>query len=99
MKLTELRKVARVISGQHVLEPDHNNIGKGIGYLTGPSDFGHAFPKISRWTEKPGATCEPGDILVTVKGSGVGKINYAPDSPVAIGRQLMAVRCNDCQLD
>lgn len=99
MKLTELREVADVISGQHVLEPDHNNIGKGIGYLTGPSDFGPLYPTISRWTEKPGTTCRPDDVLVTVKGAGVGKINFAPDTSVAIGRQLMAVRCKEGQLD
>jgi type I restriction enzyme S subunit len=32
------------------------------------------------------------DVLVTVKGAGVGKINLSPDVPVAIGRQLMAIR-------
>lgn len=60
--------------------------------MTGPADFGSLHPTISRWTEKPKATCEPGDVLITVKGAGVGKVNLAPGIIVAIGRQLMAIR-------
>ena len=87
-----LRNVADVISGQHILESDYNQNEQGIGYLTGPADFGRIKAEISKWTEKPKVTCQPMDVLVTVKGAGVGKINLAPDVPVAIGRQLMAVR-------
>lgn len=99
MSLLELRKVAQVISGQHILETDHNQLGRGIGYLTGPADFGLIQPAITRWTEKPKVTCEPGDILITVKGAGVGKVNLAPDTTVAIGRQLMAIRGNENSID
>jgi type I restriction enzyme S subunit len=35
---------------------------------------------------------QPGDILITVKGSGVGKTNVLVDQPTAISRQLMAIR-------
>lgn len=99
MSKVELHEVAQVISGQHILEPDHNQRGRGIGYLTGPADFGPLYPRISRWTEKPKVTCDPGDILVTVKGAGVGKINLSPDTTVAISRQLMAIRCNKELMD
>ena len=88
----KLGEVADVISGQHILEMDYNLNGCGIGYLTGPADFGVTKPKITKWTEKPRVICEPMDVLVTVKGAGVGKINLSPDIPVAIGRQLMAIR-------
>ena len=87
-----LGEVAEVISGQHILELDYNQNGRGIGYLTGPADFGTVKPNITKWTEKPRVICEPMDVLVTVKGAGVGKINLSPDVPVAIGRQLMAIR-------
>ena len=95
----KLCDVALIISGQHILESDHNINGQGIGYLTGPADFGPAKPTITRWTEKPRVVCEPADILVTVKGAGVGKINLAPDVTVAIGRQLMAIRVNSELVD
>lgn len=99
MNETKLRDVAHIISGQHLLESEHNLDRKGIGYLTGPADFGPLQPTISRWTECPKVVCEPGDILVTVKGAGVGKINMSPNTTVAIGRQLMAVRSNSARLD
>lgn len=67
--------------------------------MTGPADFGLVQPTVSRWAEKPKALCEPGDVLVTVKGAGVGKVNLAPDVTTAIGRQLMAVRGNSDLID
>ncbi len=99
MSVAELRDVAQIISGQHLLDGEHNVQGKGVGYLTGPADFGVLQPTISRWTERPKAFCEPGDVLVTVKGAGVGKVNMAPNSTTAIGRQLMAVRSNLDRVD
>jgi len=87
-----LEWICSVHPGQHILEAHYNREGVGIGYLTGPDDFGKIFPSIAKWTEKPKAWCQPGDILVTVKGAGVGKSNLAPEEKIAIGRQLMAVR-------
>jgi type I restriction enzyme S subunit len=87
-----LGDVCRLISGQHIDSKDYNLQAKGIGYLTGPSDFGALHPVVSKWTEHPKITSERGDILLTVKGSGVGKVNVLSDGKVAISRQLMAVR-------
>ena len=88
----KLDQICTVHPGQHILEAYYNREGVGIGYLTGPDDFGKILPLITKWTENPKAWCRPGDILVTVKGAGVGKSNLAPEDKVAIGRQLMAVR-------
>jgi type I restriction enzyme S subunit len=63
-----------------------------VGYLTGPSDFGEIVPIVSKWTEKPKKFARAGDILLTVKGSGVGKTNLLDIEEVAISRQIMAVR-------
>lgn len=87
-----LAEVIELISGQHLMADEHNADGRGIPYLTGPSDFGEKSPVPSRWTEHPKVTAQPGDILITVKGSGVGKTNVLLDVPTAISRQLMAVR-------
>jgi len=95
----KLREVCSVHPGQHILEADYNRKGIGIGYLTGPDDFGKESPNVTKWTEKSKAWCEPSDVLVTVKGAGVGKTNLAPNERVAIGRQLMAVRPNPGQID
>ncbi len=87
-----LGDVIELISGQHLLGHEHNAEGRGIPYLTGPSDFGEKNPIPTRWTEQPKVTAKPGDILITVKGSGVGKTNVLVDQPTAISRQLMAIR-------
>jgi type I restriction enzyme M protein len=91
-KLVRIRDCATVISGQHIDAKDYNTTGDGIGYLTGPSDFGETFPLVSKWTRVPKRTALPGDILITVKGSGVGSINMMAATEVAISRQLMAIR-------
>jgi len=93
-KSRKIKDVCLVIPGQHILEMDYNRNGSGIGYLTGPADFGEIYPEVSRWTDSPKVLCNPGDVLITVKGAGVGKANLSPTFPVAIGRQLMAIRPN-----
>lgn len=87
-----LGALCTLISGQHIDAANYNTAGRGVGYLTGPSDFGSESPVISKWTEHPKVVAQQGDILITVKGSGVGKINLLNESNVAISRQLMAVR-------
>jgi type I restriction enzyme S subunit len=84
--------VCQLISGQHIDAKDYNSVSRGIGYLTGPSDFGPLNPVITKWTEFPKITAKRGDVLITVKGSGCGKINLLDEDEVAISRQLMAVR-------
>ncbi|ADP72344.1 restriction modification system DNA specificity domain protein [Rhodomicrobium vannielii ATCC 17100] len=88
-----------LISGQHIDAVDYNIDGHGVGYITGPSDFGRDEPLISKWTEKPKRFADPGDILLTVKGSGVGKINRLRRGRVAISRQIMAVRAKGIDAD
>lgn len=87
-----LGDVAILISGQHIEAADWNSNADGFPYLTGPSDFGSYHPIITRWTKKPKVFALEGDILITVKGSGVGKLNILDQDNVAIGRQLMAIR-------
>lgn len=89
---TRLGTIIHLISGQH-LTPDQYNIkGKGIPYLTGPSDFQNGRALITKWTEVPKVVVEKNDILITVKGSGVGKAIILNVSSTSIGRQLMAIR-------
>jgi type I restriction enzyme, S subunit len=87
-----LGELIQLVSGQHIDARDYNIECRGIGYLTGPSDFGPINPIVSKWTEFPKVKAQKGDILITVKGSGVGKINLLEQDEIAISRQLMAVR-------
>ena len=92
-------ELGSVIAGQHISASDYNTEGNGMPYLTGPADFGPRKALINKWTAVPKVFAQPSDILLTVKGAGVGKVNYAPDVEVAIGRQLMAIRPNREVLD
>jgi type I restriction enzyme S subunit len=82
-----------IIPGQHILSKDYSDTPTGTGYVTGPADFGRKYPEITKWTNNGKVFCHPGDVLFTVKGSGVGKVNCAPlNETCAIGRQIMALR-------
>ena len=87
-----LGKVCSLTSGQHINQDDYNTERVGVGYLTGPSDFGETHTAFSKWTTKPKVMAEEGDILIAVKGSGLGKVNFLGAEQAAIGRQLMAIR-------
>jgi|HigsolmetaAR203D_1030402.scaffolds.fasta_scaffold02799_3 type I restriction enzyme S subunit len=84
-------EVISLTSGQHIEASAYNSIGDGVPYLTGPTDFGPKYTVISKWTTSPKVYANKGDILITVKGSGVGSINYLTQN-AAIGRQLMAIK-------
>ncbi|MEE9384766.1 MAG: restriction endonuclease subunit S [Nannocystaceae bacterium] len=80
-----------LVSGQHIDAVDYNDDPSGYPYLTGPADFPDGIVRVTKYTSRPKTTCEKGDILLTVKGSGTGKLALAADS-YCISRQLMAVR-------
>jgi len=90
-----LEELCELTAGQHIKKSDYNTSGNGIPYLTGPADFSDKYPTISKWTTKPKAIAKKGDILITVKGAGVGKTNILNVDNVAISRQLMAIRIAD----
>lgn len=90
----ELGSDITLFSGQHVLAQHCNERGVGTPYLTGPADFRAGRIKSSKFTAKPGTLCHTGDILITVKGSGVGTLAQA-DAVYCISRQLMAIRTRE----
>lgn len=82
-----------LVSGQH-LKPEEYSSQQSDGtipYLTGPAEFGEKHPEPTRYTKEKRALAEPGDVLITCKGSGVGKTNLA-NTQIAISRQLMSIR-------
>ncbi|PFW42782.1 restriction endonuclease subunit S [Bacillus thuringiensis] len=91
-KWIRLGEVIQLISGQHIKAEDYNDKGIGTPYLTGPSDFDGIGVKFTRWTESPKVIAKQYDLLVTVKGSGVGKMTVLDKKDAAIGRQIMAIR-------
>jgi type I restriction enzyme S subunit len=85
-------EIIELISGQHIDSQDYNEQGIGFPYITGPADFSEVYPIVKRWTNRPKVFAGLGDILITVKGAGVGKTNICNYEKLVISRQLMAVR-------
>ena len=90
-KKTIFKEGIELISGQHIETDQVNCLGYGEPYLTGPSDFSDGRILSTKFTENGKKFCAAGDLLVTVKGSGTGKV-IESDRRYAISRQLMAVR-------
>jgi len=84
----------KLVSGQHVEAQYVNELGDGNPYLTGPSDFPNGAIIVSKYTDQGRKFSQKGDILITVKGSGTGKV-IESDNNYAISRQLMAIRATD----
>ena len=82
-----------LVSGQHLGPNEYvEGLGASVPYLTGPAEFGLLSPEPSRSTNERRAIAIQADILITVKGSGVGKLNVVMHPEIAISRQLMAIR-------
>jgi type I restriction enzyme S subunit len=87
-----LEQVITLLSGQHLQPGEYNEDGVGIPYITGPADFGQGKLSISRHTILRKSVAIQGNILLTVKGAGVGKATFCDLAEVAISRQLMALQ-------
>ncbi len=88
----KLAKVIELESGQHLSPTEYNGAGNGVPYFTGPTDFCNNIKEVNKWTQQGKKFAESGDVLITVKGSGVGTLYISSLSKIAIGRQLMAIR-------
>ncbi|MEI8094506.1 MAG: N-6 DNA methylase [Spirochaetales bacterium] len=96
--MVKLGEVCDLLSGQHIDTEKYNSEGVGTPYLTGPADFGPTYPLVSKWTTEPKVLANAGDILITVKGSGVGKVNRLNLDATCISRQLMAIRPREIEV-
>ncbi|QCO56294.1 restriction endonuclease subunit S [Pseudorhodobacter turbinis] len=81
-----------LISGQHLGPDDYTTYQSGTPYFTGPSDFTNDERALTKWTQAKAKIALRGDVLITVKGSGVGELMLLELPEVAMGRQLMAIR-------
>lgn len=93
-----LSSCIELVSGLHLAPDEYSDTGD-VPYFSGPSDFTDVSTEIARWTNSVGNVAVQGDILLVVKGSGVGDFCRLAISRVAIGRQLMALRTVTCHQD
>ena len=90
-----LSQIITLFSGQDLDPSRYNNEGIGIPYITGASNLEDGKVVINRWTDSPTTHATDGDLLITCKGSGVGKMAWCDICDAHIARQIMALRCDD----
>ena len=74
---------------------EYNCLEHTIPYITGASNFEDGRIIINRWTDSPTTHATIDDLLLTCKGSGVGKMVWCNIENAHIARQIMALRCID----
>jgi type I restriction enzyme S subunit len=79
-------------SGQDLTPDRYNDCEVGIPYITGASCLEKGHVLVNRWTEMPQTHSYYGDLLLTCKGAGVGKMAISHLEDAHIARQIMAIR-------
>lgn len=88
-----LGELIELISGQDLRPNQYSDTEiTGTPYITGASNLDDEKVIINRWTKNPKSIAIDGDLLITCKGSGVGKMAYLSEKSVHIARQIMAIR-------
>ena len=90
----QLGDVCDITMGQSPSGGTYNSEGRGSPLLNGPTEFGTFSPTAVQWTSSPTKHCEPGDVLLCVRGATTGRKNIA-DRPYCIGRGLAALRAKE----
>ena len=90
-----LSQIIILYSGQDLEPSRYNDNSIGMPYITGASNFEDGRIIINRWTDSPTTHATIDDLLLTCKGSGVGKMVWCNIENAHIARQIMALRCID----
>jgi len=84
-----LSDVANIVMGQSPDGSTYNEIGEGVIFYQGSTDFGIRFPSVRQYTTAPTRFAKKGDILMSVRAP-VGATNIA-NNDCCIGRGLSAL--------
>jgi len=88
----KLGEITAVTMGQSPSSQFYNEVGEGLPFHQGVTDFGKYFPSDRVYCTLENRIAEPGDILFSVRAP-VGRINIA-NKKIIIGRGLAAIRSN-----
>lgn len=91
-RMGKLGEEFNLIMGQSPPGTSYNEIGEGMVFYQGRTDFGFKFPTNRLYTTEPKRVAKPLDTLVSVRAP-VGDINMANEI-CCIGRGLSAIRHN-----
>ena len=94
-EVRKLKDVCLLKMGQSPKSEFYNELGDGVAFHQGVTDFGDRFPSDRLFCTAEGRLAEAGDILFSVRAP-VGRMNIA-DKSIMLGRGLSAIRHNDCR--
>ncbi|MFA5106200.1 MAG: restriction endonuclease subunit S [Candidatus Micrarchaeia archaeon] len=92
-KVGTLEDLAQITMGQSPPGETYNELGDGIPFYQGITDFGFRFPKRRVYCTSPTRIAEKDDVLLSVRAP-VGSLNVA-NEPCAVGRGVAAIRSKD----
>ena len=85
----KLGDIANITMGQSPKGTSYNEVGEGMLFFQGSTDFGWRFPVARQYTTEPSRIAEEDDILLSVRAP-VGTFKIA-DTRCCIGRGLAAI--------
>ena len=89
-KVQALNECFNLTMGQSPPSSTYNELGDGLPFFQGRTDFGFRYPDIRKFCSVPNRIANPGDTLVSVRAP-VGDINMALEQ-YCIGRGIAALR-------
>lgn len=89
----QLTQIANITMGTSPIGDSLNDIGEGVEFFQGSTDFGWQFPTVRQYTTQPVRMAKRGDILLSVRAP-VGDLNVA-HIDCCIGRGLAALNSKD----
>ena len=92
-----LSEVAELVMGQSPPSACYNDVGEGLPFYQGKTDFGATYPTPRIYCSEPKKLAEDGDILMSVRAP-VGATNLCK-SQSCIGRGIAAIRAKDIDRD
>jgi len=92
-KISRLADVAEIVMGQSPPGISYNELGEGVPFYQGATDFGPRYPKRRVYCTAPTRFAKAGDILLSVRAP-IGRMNIANED-CAIGRGLTAIRSKE----
>ncbi len=95
--MAALTDVADLIMGQSPPSSTYNEVGNGLAFFQGKTDFGFQHPTPKLYCSAPLKIAKPHDILMSVRAP-VGPTNIA-DRECCVGRGLAAIRPRDIDGD
>ena len=92
-EVKKLKDVCRLTMGQSPKSEFYNEVGDGMPFHQGVTNFGDRFPTDRLFCTAEGRIAEAGDILFSVRAP-VGRMNIA-DKKIILGRGLSAIRYDE----